>query len=65
MLEKPNRWSEHTLLEINAIDLFKNKGSQIIAIEKRLAEVGKVIDIVKQAIEETWLTNGSISSTYA
>ncbi|MEM2087935.1 MAG: hypothetical protein QXF52_04590 [Thermoproteota archaeon] len=46
ILDKLNRWPEHTLLEINAIDFFKNKWEQIIAIEKRLAEVGKIIDVV-------------------
>jgi hypothetical protein len=46
ILDKLNENPEHTVLEIWAIDLFRSKGEEVIGVEKRLEDVGRIIDVM-------------------
>lgn len=46
ILDRLNENPEHTVLEIWAIDLFRSKGEEVIGVEKRLEDVGRIIDVM-------------------
>ncbi|MBO3754493.1 MAG: restriction endonuclease, partial [Candidatus Brockarchaeota archaeon] len=58
ILDRLNKNPEHTLLEINAISLFKSMGESIVAIEKKLEKVSgmeksRIIDIIMSEADGT------------